>query len=167
MEYQMSTVTLPPPPEPEVVRFASGFWRRFWAYLIDALIVLLALYPIRLLLGFGFLEPTHTVGTPYPPSLIVYYLVGGIVAWLYWALMESSNLQATLGKIAMGIVVTDEYGNRISFGRATGRELSKGFSAILFIGFIMAAITKTNQALHDKIARTLVLMKDKKDFILR
>ena len=162
----MSAVTLPPDPEPEVVQFASGFWRRFWAFLIDAWIVLIGLYPFRLLLGFGFIPPNQTHDLPISPSILFYDLIAVIVSWLYWALMESSSRQATLGKMAMGIIVTDEYGRRISFGRATGREFSKFLSYILLIGFIMAAFTKTNQALHDKLAGTLVLLKNKKDFIL-
>jgi uncharacterized RDD family membrane protein YckC len=72
--------------------------------------------------------------------------------------MESSSRQATVGKIALGIEVTDLEGNRLSFGRALGRNLAKIISAlILYIGFIMAAFTKRKQALHDMIASALVV----------
>ena len=78
--------------------------------------------------------------------------------WLYFALLESSAKQGTLGKMALGIRVTDLDGNRISFGRATGRYFAKFISAIiLYIGFIMAAFTAKKQALHDIIASTLVI----------
>jgi uncharacterized RDD family membrane protein YckC len=74
--------------------------------------------------------------------------------------MESSARQATLGKMALGIVVTDLDGNRIGFGRATGRYFAKILSAlILLIGFIMAAFTQKKQGLHDIIAGTLVVKK--------
>ena len=57
----------------------------------------------------------------------------------------------------MGIIVTDETGGRISFGRATGRYFSKIISAMIFwIGYIMAGFTDKKQALHDVIANTLV-----------
>jgi uncharacterized RDD family membrane protein YckC len=72
--------------------------------------------------------------------------------------MESSPRQATLGKMAMKIIVTDLEGRPISFGRATGRYFAKNFlSAICFIGFLMAIWTQKKQALHDMIAGTLVV----------
>ncbi|HET9015573.1 MAG TPA: RDD family protein, partial [Thermomicrobiaceae bacterium] len=84
-------------------------------------------------------------------------LIWLIVPWLYYALMESSPYQATLGKLAAGIVVTDEFGGRISFGRASGRYFAKWISYLtFFIGFVVAGFTKQKQALHDLIAGTLV-----------
>jgi uncharacterized RDD family membrane protein YckC len=83
-----------------------------------------------------------------------------VLNWLYYALLESSTWQATLGKKALGLEVTDVEGRRISFGRATGRFFAKIISAlILFIGFIMAGFTERKQALHDMIAGTLVIRK--------
>jgi uncharacterized RDD family membrane protein YckC len=78
-------------------------------------------------------------------------------SWLYEAAMESSSKQATLGKMVLGMRVTDLQGNRISFARATVRHFSKYISAmIIFIGYIMAGFTDRKQALHDMIAGTLV-----------
>jgi uncharacterized RDD family membrane protein YckC len=72
--------------------------------------------------------------------------------------MERSAKQATVGKLAIGIKVTDLDGGRISFWRALGRTFAKIISGIiLFIGYIMAAFTERKQALHDKIADTLVV----------
>ncbi len=83
-----------------------------------------------------------------------------LFVWLYYALFESSSKQATLGKMALGIVVTDIDGNRISFGRANARFWSKIISGmILGIGFLMAAFTEKKQGLHDMIAGTLVIKK--------
>jgi uncharacterized RDD family membrane protein YckC len=74
--------------------------------------------------------------------------------------MESSVKQATLGKLAIGIIVTDLQGSRITFGRATGRYFGKILSSlILSIGYIMAGFTEKKQALHDMIAGCLVVMK--------
>lgn len=81
-----------------------------------------------------------------------------IVEWLYFAIMESSTHQGTLGKIALGIKVTDIQGNRISFARATGRYFGKILSGlVLMIGFIMAGFTEKKQALHDILADCLVI----------
>ena len=106
----------------------------------------------------------YTLGlrTRFFPSVETAYLiptVGTLLfgGWLYFALMESSTRQATLGKMALDMKVTDDEGNRISFGRATGRYFAKILSAlILLIGFIMVAFTDRKRGLHDMIAGTLV-----------
>jgi len=88
------------------------------------------------------------------------FLIIMVVPWLYWALMESSSHQATLGKMALGLNVTDLKGERLSFGRATGRYFGKFVSElILYIGFMMAGWTAKKQALHDIMAGTLVVKK--------
>ncbi len=66
-------------------------------------------------------------------AAMVLYLVLIVVTWLYFALMESSKFQGTVGKIAIGIIVTDMEGNRISFARATGRYFGKILSSLIFM----------------------------------
>ncbi len=128
----------------------SGFWRRFVAYFIDAILLSVIFWLLALVLG----------GIGGDGGVLVAYILGAI-GWLgYYAAMESSSNQATVGKMALGIKVTDLEGNRISFGRALGRNLAKIISALIFyIGFIMAAFTAKKQALHDMIANTLVVKK--------
>ena len=119
----------------------AGFWKRFVAYLID--VILLGV--VGAIINQIFDQNVAS-------------LVTTLVGWGYFAGMESSARQATLGKSVMGMVVTDIAGNRISFLRATGRYVAKLLSAvILFIGYIMAAFTARKQALHDLLAGTLVL----------
>lgn len=119
----------------------AGFWKRFVAYLIDAIVL-------------GIIGALLTIGMDEDSA----GLVTGLLGWFYFAGMESSTRQATIGKSIMGIYVTDVDGRRISFLRATGRYFAKFLSAlILFIGFIMVAFTARKQALHDMIAGTLVL----------
>src|ERR1041385_5605179 len=73
----------------------------------------------------------------------------------YYVGFESSHWQATIGKRALGIIVTDMQGNRVSTLRALGRYLGKLLSALtLLIGFVMAGFTEKKQALHDMIAGT-------------
>ncbi|MGB6200499.1 MAG: RDD family protein, partial [Candidatus Acidiferrales bacterium] len=64
----------------------------------------------------------------------------------------------TVGKKAMGIYVTDLNGQRLTFGRASGRFFSKIITGMIpfAIGWIMVAFTAKKQALHDMIAGTLV-----------
>ena len=126
---------------PSAVTYA-GFWKRFGAIIIDGLIVGAATC-ILFVVSWGLFSPV----------LIV-------TGWLYFALMESSAKQATLGKMALGIVVTDMGGKRLSFGRATGRFFGRIISGlILGIGYLMIAFTEKKQGLHDMIANTLVINK--------
>lgn len=97
---------------------------------------------------------------PYVIALGFAYILVIVLDWLYFTAFEASSKQATPGKMALGIIVTDLKGNRISFGRANGRYWSKILStAILLLGFIMIGFTEKKQGLHDIIADTLVLKK--------
>lgn len=123
----------------------AGFWRRVGALLIDSILLSVVFAPLYLALR---------------DQLATWSALETAASWLYFALMESSSRQATLGKMALGIVVTDMEGNRIGFGRATGRYFAKIISAlILGIGYLMAAFTARKQGLHDIIVGTLVVKK--------
>ncbi len=114
----------------------AGFWRRVLASLIDGILL-------------SLVTGTFTWTVDFDDFKITYGLAV-VVQWLYFALLESSNRQATLGKIALGLVVTDENYRRLSFPRATARFFGKFLSAIILgIGFMMAAFTEKKQALHD------------------
>ena len=81
-----------------------------------------------------------------------------LLAWAYYALMESSPAQATVGKIALDIYVTDREGDPIDFRRASIRFWAKVISTMtLMLGWLMAAFTPRKRALHDYLAGTLVL----------
>lgn len=112
----------------------AGFLPRFAAFLIDAFILFVA----------GIFVP-------------LLGLLGIVVNWLYFAYFESSEKQATPGKMAMRLKVTDMDGKRLSFVTASIRYFAKMISAlVLFLGFVMIAFDARKQGLHDKIAGTLV-----------
>jgi uncharacterized RDD family membrane protein YckC len=144
----------------------GGFWIRVVAAIIDFLVIRVVLFPVKAMFGLGGLAAGGFGAHGFHRGLSLPYLIfgGGVLAiltiaasWLYEALMESSSYQATLGKMAFGMKVTDLYGNRISFARATGRHFAKIVSAmILCIGFIMVGFTERKQGLHDLLAGTLV-----------
>ncbi len=141
----------------------GGFWVRFVAYLIDAIIIGIASTIIRLavslVLGTGL---SILTGGGSIVILVISTLISFVAGWLYNAVMESSDKQATIGKQAMGLIVMDTNGYRISFGRATGRYFAKILSGvILYIGFVMIAFTDRKQGLHDMIADTLVVKGDR------
>ncbi len=139
----------------------AGFWLRFGAAILDTLVFLPVSFVLFAALGLtGSLsaEPDPEQVEAFMASYLIVLPLSLAVGWLYFALMESSTHQATLGKKVLGLKVTDLDGNRVSFGRATGRFFGKYLSGLIFyFGFIMAAFTEKKQALHDLIAGCLVL----------
>jgi uncharacterized RDD family membrane protein YckC len=151
----------------EPVFHYAGFWKRFVAYLLDQIIIsivaIFIIIPFFAMIGFSFFSSDFEVSEELVFTIITAYFSFIILAvaaeWLYFALMESMK-GATIGKMALGIIVTDLQGNRISFGRATGRYFGKIISSLtLCIGYIMAGFTQRKQALHDMIAGCLVINK--------
>jgi uncharacterized RDD family membrane protein YckC len=137
----------------------AGFWRRCAAYTIDYFVTFVASYVVGLVAGFGLGASQGMSGVIAAP--MVGGLLGLVVGWLYFALQESSAAQATLGKRALGIKVTDANGRRIGFGRATGRFFGKILSGLVFaVGFMLAGWTERKQALHDFLAGTLVVFRE-------
>ena len=152
----------------------AGFWLRFLAFLIDSAVMgigfVLILIPLIFLTGLGGIiaeihpdEDMNDVGIFMLIGLLFLAATVSLLwTWLYHALLESSEWQATLGKRVLGLVVTDMAGRRVGFGRATGRHFAKIITNMVpaFIGYIMAGFTEREQALHDMIAGCLVLRRN-------
>jgi uncharacterized RDD family membrane protein YckC len=142
----------------------AGFWLRAAAYLLDSLALGFAvgIFILGPLMQRAGISPDNpwVLFTGTSRQIIAINLLATMASWLYWALLESSPWQATLGKKMLGLKVTDLEGRRISFARATGRYFGKIISGLpLFVGFAMAGFTERKQALHDIIATCLVLKK--------
>jgi uncharacterized RDD family membrane protein YckC len=152
----------------------AGFWLRVVAYLIDSIVMSLAFMalfiPFAIMTGLtavlGNIHPGDdprdlgaVLGGTFFLGLFSVVSLAFLGAWLYHAKMESSSWQATLGKKALNLRVTDLYGARITFARATGRHFAKLITGLipLGIGFMLAGLTERRQALHDMIAGCLVL----------
>lgn len=152
----------------------AGFWLRVLAYFIDAII--LGAFAVPVLIGVamamgigGILAGIPRGANPFvegmPPMFLLFIwfcallTIGG--AWLYHALLESSEWEGTAGKKALGLIVTDMAGQRVSFARASGRHFGKIVTSFipLGIGYAMAGFTEKRQALHDMLASCLVLRK--------
>jgi uncharacterized RDD family membrane protein YckC len=150
----------------------AGFWLRVIAYLIEGILAGIV-FVILLLIAFAMIGPGHLRALAQgsspeefftPEVIAIIGMLAGtsiVMMWLYYAWMESSSYQGTLGKMALGLTVTDLEGRQISFGRATGRYFSKIITGFipLGIGYAMAGFTEKKQALHDIIAGCLVLRK--------
>ena len=122
----------------------ASVWKRFFAFLIDA-----AVFAVL----FWVLAQTMNNASV---SLVLL-----VIIWLYYALLESSPLQASLGKIIMGIKVVDRRGRRLTFWQATERIFSKLVTNVTFyFGFFIAAFDKKKRTLHDRISHSAVIAKN-------
>ena len=131
----------------------GGFWIRVVAYIIDAILLGVVGTVLGLAVGSNPFDPDPAAGYDATGNGISF-----VVGWLYFALLESSERGATIGKMAVGLRVVTDQGGRLSFLNATGRYFAKILSAIiLLIGFIMVAFTERKRGLHDMIAGTLVV----------
>jgi uncharacterized RDD family membrane protein YckC len=159
----------------------GGFWIRFVASFIDGLILSVPISCLVLILiaivGGATAAHFHEVfsGDPdqflsrfwaFIPAFIGFFffmlLASIAIQWLYYAMLESSTRQATIGKMILHLKVTDMNGNRLSFAHASGRFFGKVLNHFipLAIGFIIAGFTDKKQALHDFIAGTVVVYHD-------
>ena len=173
----------PAAPPQEAARASAayaGFWLRLVAFAIDV-IVLLALFTFVvgfLAVSMGLSAAIQQIQPGESPEALKAALgVGFMLAVLlillagsasYFTSLETSSWQATLGKKALGLYVTDTAGNRISFGRSSVRFFAGKFIAIGVPGFgilyflvscLCAGVTSRKQALHDMLAGCLVLRK--------
>ncbi|MDD2277967.1 MAG: RDD family protein [Bacteroidales bacterium] len=152
----------------------AGFWNRFAAYLIDRIVLSAAslFILIPLLVALAYAAKLSTISSTEElmkienllrisaalGGFLLFALFNLVLNWLYYALMESSKYQGTLGKLALGVKVTDYEGNRIGFGKATGRYFARIITNMtMLIGYIIAGFTDRKQALHDMVASCLVV----------
>ena len=154
-------------PVPGLTAYA-GFWLRLAAHIIDHFIVAFVLGSIvtftMLIMGISasIFEDLDNPATQmiFISFSIVIGLAALIINWLYYAIMECSNYQGTLGKMALSLKVTNLEGHKISFAQATGRFFGKFLSSfIIYIGYLMIGFTEKKQGLHDILANCLVLRK--------
>jgi len=161
--------------EPTTGNYA-GLGRRFFAFVIDAIMLLILMTVAASFFGLvqgvkyfyyltvqrapiSALTEAGTSEAAFTPIIAALGVLLIIIPWLYFAGFECSRGQATPGKTLLRIVVTDTDGARISFARATLRHFFKFISAlIIFIGFIMIGLTKKRQGLHDRVAGCLVIL---------
>lgn len=131
--------------------------QRFGAFVLDFLII-----------GALLFFTTFVLAVLYPPLydrpdslIVVSNLLPLALTWAYYAGLESSPIQATPGKLMLGIKVTDLQGYRINLSKATGRHFAKIISGLLFLlGYIMIFFTRRNQGLHDILSGCLVVRRE-------
>ena len=152
------------PPAPALVY--AGFWRRWWAAVLDNIVLWALSVPFIILwmLPHMNIDPEDYEALPPEQQMevfgawLLFWLVTTLMEFLYFSLFESSRRRATLGRMALGIQVTDVHGNRIGLGRAFLRRLARILSVLTFgIGFLVSLFSRRRQTLHDLLAGTLVV----------
>ncbi len=139
----------------------AGFWKRFAACLIDGLITGILGFVVGFVLGIALVVFAVSPEALLDPAVqLGFNIFGFVIGVSYFVLMECSKFQGTIGKMALGIKVTDLEGNQIGFAKAFGRYFGKIISAIIVgIGFLMVAFTERKQGLHDSMSGCLVVNK--------
>ncbi|HZG71564.1 MAG TPA: RDD family protein [Chondromyces sp.] len=137
--------------EPIQVHYA-GFWMRFWAYLLDLLVISaltrLLVYPLFRLAGIEIDDPGL-----FSPAAIA----SALVFYLYFILMTKFFGQ-TLGKMVFGLRVISLRDSRLSWGTILFRELvGRYISATIIILYLITAFMPKKQGLHDFFADTAVV----------
>jgi len=139
----------------------AGFVTRLIAFFTDRMIVAVFIAIVTAVIGFvtQSLQVNQWLGI----EAWSQWLVGGLLAvftlltnFVYdvgcWLLAGQ-----TPGKRLMGLLVVQTDGRRLRFGAAIRRWLGYYLSAILFLGFLWVLVDNRRQALHDKLAGTLVV----------
>jgi uncharacterized RDD family membrane protein YckC len=155
--------SIPASPAPAVVMVRpvyAGFWLRAIALAIDGLILGLVFAPIIAAHPDAFflnLDANVQALKQFPQFTPLGFLIASLVTWFYFTGFEASAWQATPGKRILRLSVTDLDGRRLTFGRAAIRNAGKMIPILSLVGYFLAGFTEKKQALHDLLARCLVL----------
>jgi uncharacterized RDD family membrane protein YckC len=148
------------------VRGYGSFGRRLLAVLIDVPILAAAGTATLVFLAFAFGMVAGVLGTTdETDDRIIDAAIGPLMLGLlvvvpivYSTLLEGTSAQGTVGKLALRLRVADDQGRPLSLRRAFGRSLAKLATVVTCgLGYLPAAFGERRQALHDLVARTLVL----------
>jgi uncharacterized RDD family membrane protein YckC len=134
----------------------AGISKRLCAFLLDGFFICLLIEPMLFLVEFFWYTPFSI--SRMSEEILIDFLARSMGSWLYFAMLESSHWQATIGKRIMGIKVTTLEGGRIAFFQGLGRFMGKIASvSFCFLGLFIQPFTAKKQALHDLLAETLVV----------
>ena len=149
----------------------AGFWIRFVAAIVDALILWVFTFPVSLLSGFislalGFAATTEPAPGIFSGPLILFqilsYFINAII-WIGYFAFFYQKKGGTPGKLLFNMRVVDSNtGANLNLKQTILRELiGKVLSGLLLgVGYLIAAFRSDRKALHDLLAGTQVLRKE-------
>ena len=132
----------------------AGFWTRFWAYVIDLIIVSsisgILIKPLFRIVDFPISNPGFLLFSPYKVALLILFLT-------YFAVMTKIFSQ-TVGKMILGIKVIRTDSSNLTWGNILFREVIGRFiSKLLTIPYLLVIFMPKKEALHDLFADTYVI----------
>jgi uncharacterized RDD family membrane protein YckC len=130
----------------------AGFWMRFWAYLLDLLVIGslngIVIYPI-----FRALDLSLNKANMFAPVSIV----TAIIFYVYFVLMTRFFGQ-TLGKMVFGLRVISLQDQKLSWGAIIFREwIGRFISGTIIILYVVVGFLPKKQGIHDLFADTTVI----------
>lgn len=131
----------------------AGFWMRFWAFLIDVMVISaitgLTIRPI-----FAVMDWDTSGASWYAP----FVLLAAAIYYAYFILL-TKFLKQTLGKMVFGLRVEKENGEALDWGTVLFRELIGRFiqKTFFFLPCIIVAFTPKSKGLADFFADTIVI----------
>ena len=139
----------------------KGFLIRFLAFMIDIVVAIFAILAVAIVFQI-FFDSLFGIEAGFFAAFIMFILAGLAAQFLYKPLMEASEYQGTIGKIALSMKVVDKHGRRITMAKSFIRTIVYIIEhAIPFgsLAFVIIAFTDENQGLHDMAAETYVVSK--------
>ena len=128
----------------------SSLSKRWASMAIDTTLISFAFYALKFFEIQNFGDPAINFS---------YVFVGQtIFALVYFATMESSEYQASLGKLLTNCKVQKASGEKVTFDNAFARYLIFTLSLPLFVLNVpMALMSEKKQFLHDRLTSTVVV----------
>ncbi len=151
----------------------AGFWIRFWAFVIDSILVAVIIQPILSAVYRGMesaqdlmtLELADLILEAFTPKgtidVLLSWVFPAIAVILFWIYRS-----ATPGKMVLRAKIVDaQTGAPPSAAQCIGRYLGYYVSIFtLFLGFLWIAFDPRKQGFHDKLAGTVVVRTPKATF---
>jgi uncharacterized RDD family membrane protein YckC len=121
----------------------SSWGDRFWAWLIDVLLICLIWYKIIIVLEVGVFT-------------ISGILLLSSLLFIYWTSLEGYRGQS-VGKMFLKIAVTGPYGEQIRFRDSAAESFGKAFLLPVDVLMSLILFQRSRQRLFNKISNTIVI----------
>lgn len=150
----------------------AGFWRRFIAYMIDGFIIGIIFFVLAVIAGIAFFAGIMSggnnawiAGMNDPEQMLSltlwFWIFTTLINIAYFTYFHGATGR-TPGKTLLGVQVVSVEGRPISFGTAFLRSVGYMVSSFFFcLGFIWIGFDKKKQGWHDKIAGTVVIIRER------
>jgi len=146
-------------PVPERTLHLAKWSARFWAWLVDVILIILFLNIVR-----GIFDPFWKLPLLWDYGHWEIFAIGfeTVFFFLYWTVMEGFRGQS-IGKMVMNLKVVNRDGTKIHYGTAAIESIGKAFLLPLdcLIGWL--AMPNTKLRVFNRISNTIVIKTDYKE----